>query len=247
MTMMSACWAWLAPELGNFARVLAYDRAGLGWSEYREGMRDAREIALELNGLLNALGITERLVLLGHSMGALFNRALLRERPGCATALIWLDPAHPDQMKRRSIRRRIRNLVFYIEAAQLLATKAVPAIEIPLSRRLDTLPPQDFKTLATFLRNPTHLRTAAREARAWEASAEFARGADLRELPLLLISARKNALPHWDELQADLACLSPKTRHLTFNEMSHISMLAQREHATKVASEIRGFLDGTSL
>ena len=29
----SALWAWVQPEVAKFARVVAYDRAGLGWSD----------------------------------------------------------------------------------------------------------------------------------------------------------------------------------------------------------------------
>jgi pimeloyl-ACP methyl ester carboxylesterase len=247
LTMMSACWGWIAPELGGFARVIAYDRAGLGWSDEREGLRDARTLAEELASLLAALGIEERLFLVGHSMGAMCNRSLLRLRPERVKAMIWLDPAHPEQIHKRGIRRRMRHLIFYIEAAQLLATSGVPAIEVPLVRHLDGLPAPDYHALRRFLRNPRHLRTSAREARAWETSAEFFRAESTATVPLLVLSARKNALPGWDALQRELAGFSTQSRHLTFPEMSHISMLANREHATRVVAEIRGFLDERSL
>jgi pimeloyl-ACP methyl ester carboxylesterase len=245
--MMSACWGWIAPELGGFARVIAYDRAGLGWSDEREGLRDARTLAEELASLLAALGIEERLFLVGHSMGAMCNRALLRLRPQCVKGMIWLDPAHPEQIHKRGIRRRMRNLVFYIEAAQLLATAGIPAIEVPLVRHLDRLPAQEYRALRRFLRNPRHLRTSAREARAWESSTEFFRGKPAGTVPLLILSACKNALPGWDALQRELAGFSNESRHLTFPEMSHISMLANREHAMHVVSEMRGFLNERSL
>ena len=136
----------------------------------------------------------------------------------------------------------MRNLVFYIEAAQLLAAGGVPAIEVPLVRHLHTLPDRDFRALRQFLRNPTHLRTCAREARAWEASAVSLRGSNSTDLPLLMLSARKNALPGWDTLQQDLAKLSPRATHMTLPEMSHISMLANCEHAQSVVAGIREFL-----
>lgn len=247
LTMMSSCWGWLAPELANFARVITYDRAGLGWSDERGGVRESRTMADELAGLLTALGVQERIVLAGHSMGAICNRAFIRMNPQKVNALVWLDPAHPEQINRRGIRRRMRNLLFYIEAAQLLATCGVPAIELPLLKSLDELPSNDFRTLRSFLRNPRHLRAIAREARAWHASGEFLRDQRLDETPLLMASARKNALPGWVGLQQDLAALSSRTTHLTFSEMSHISMLANRDHVIKVAAEIRGFVSGLPL
>lgn len=242
LALMSSCWGWLAPELARFCRVIAYDRAGLGWSDERDSARDAQTIGWELASLLVSLGVNEPVVLLGHSMGAMFTRALLQFRPGCARALVWLDPAHPEQIRRRGIQRRMRNLVFSIEAAQLLATKGVPAIEVPLTGHLKSLPEAEFRALRGFLKNPRHLRASAREARAWPISAEQLRGTALFGLPLLLISAGKNALPGWDSLQVDLAALSPGAEQRVFSRMSHISMLANREHALQIAGEIRGFL-----
>jgi pimeloyl-ACP methyl ester carboxylesterase len=247
LTMMSSCWGWLAPELGSFARVITYDRAGLGWSDERGGVRDARAIAQELSGLVAALHPQKPIILVGHSMGAMCNRAFIRLNPGRVSALVWLDPAHPDQINHRGIRRRMRNLLFYIEAAQLLATCGVPAIELPLTKYLDALPPVDFRALRSFLRNPRHLRATARETRAWNTSGDFLRGQTLNDIPLLMLSAKKTALPGWERLQLELATLSSRTTHLTFSEMSHISMLANRENAIKVAAEIRGFVSAPSL
>jgi pimeloyl-ACP methyl ester carboxylesterase len=210
-------------------------------------MRDARTIGQELAHLIGALQLPEPIILLGHSMGALFNRALLAVEPRSVRALIWLDPAHPEQIYRRRIRARMRHLVFYIEAAQLLATKGVPAIEVPLLRHLETLPEFDFRMLQQFLRNPRHLRTTAREVRAWPISAEQLRGTPGFDLPLLIVSGRKNTLPGWDVLQADLTRLSSKTEHRVFSEMSHISMLANRAHAQQIAGEIRSFVAGLAL
>jgi pimeloyl-ACP methyl ester carboxylesterase len=245
LTMMSSCWGWILPEVATFSRVIAYDRAGLGWSSAREGPRGAGEIALELARLLETLSVKEPVILVGHSLGAIFNQAFLRVRAASAQAMIWLDPAHPAQWHRPGIRRRMRNLVLYLEAAQLLASQRVPAIEIPLIRHLNMLPEQDFAVLRRFFRDPTHLRTSAREARAWETAAPCV-SADIDSLPVLMISARKNALPGWDVLQRELAGLSPWIRHLTFSEMSHLSMLANREHAKKVVAQIRAFLESLS-
>ena len=247
MTMMSACWGWLAPELAGFARVMAYDRAGMGWSDERESPREAKSIAQELVALLSAAGVSGPYVLVGHSMGAIFNRALLRQSPEAVAGLVWLDPAHPEQMKARGIRRRIRNLVFYIEAAQLLASRNIPAIELPLVRHLHGLPADEFRTLKHCFRNGRHLRTAAREARAWELSSAYIRDEPATRLPMLQISACRNSLPGWSELQKDLSRFSTDCTHLIFPEMSHISMIGNRAHALRISAEIHGFLTKISI
>ncbi len=244
LTMMSACWGWLAPALADTHQVSAYARGGLGWSEERQGRRDSAQVAQDLDGLLNALDVHEPVVLLGHSMGAMFNRALHLLNPGRVSAMIWLDPTHPDQLARS---RRMRSFFFLLEFAHLLAARNLPSITLRIVPHLSGLPPQDYHAIRHFLKNPRHLRTSAREARSWNASADHVRHTRLGDTPLLVISAQKNSLQHWTTYQQELAALSSRSRHITFTDMSHLSMLANQEHAKRMLAEIDGFLQRTDL
>jgi pimeloyl-ACP methyl ester carboxylesterase len=244
LTMMSGCWGWLGPELGRFGQAIAYDRAGLGWSEECEGLRDARQAAAELRGLLEVLQVRPPVILLGHSMGAMLNRGFLRENRGFASAVIWLDPAHPDVAPRS---RRMRTFLFFLEFAHLLAARNLPSITLQIARHLKALPAQEYRALKWFLKNSRHLKNSAREARAWKLSADYVREVRLGETPLLMITAQKNALGGWADYQRELALLSTRTKHVTYTDVSHISMLAERAHAVRVAAEIRGFLEALSL
>lgn len=241
LTMMSSCWAWLGAELGMFANVIGYDRAGLGWSDSREGLRDAVQLADEFYGLLQRLNFTEPVVLLGHSMGSLINRAFYQAHPAQVSAFVWLDPAHPELVPRS---RRMRTFFFFLEFAHLLAHRGLPTVTLPLVAHLKGLPKSDFAAIELFLKSGGHLRTSAREARAWKVSAEQVRGQTLGNVPLLVVTAQKSALRGWADYQRELAGLSTKAGHITFTDVSHLSMLAQREHTIRVASEVRTFLEG---
>lgn len=245
LTMMSSCWGWLAPELAKGFRVLAYDRSGLGWSEEREGLRTSAQIARELKPLLLSLSLDEPFVYLGHSMGAMHARAFHKLYPQLISAMIFLDPAHPDQLKRvRRIRYRMRNLFFFLDASAFLARNGLAGNwnNLPFAIHLRDLPQEERDRLHSFLRNPRHLRTTTQEVRAWDHSAEFLKGSSLGSLPLLVISAQKNALPRWEELQSDLATLSPASKRIILTNASHLSLLGKEEHAIRVAEEIRSFL-----
>jgi pimeloyl-ACP methyl ester carboxylesterase len=245
--LMSACWGWIAPALAARVRVIAYDRAGLGWSGERPGLRDATQIAEELDALLQKICPGERVILAGHSMGALFNRTFLARNRASVLAMIWLDPAHPRQMRIRELRARMKKFLHSIESASLLAFKNLPLQQFPLMQQLNGLPGADRHAMEFFLKSAPHLRTAAREARAFEISAEQAGAVLLGTLPLLVISAQKHALPGWPELQSDLAALSPIAKHVTFTDASHLSLLANQEHALRAAGEIGAFLDEMRL
>src|SRR5215203_4345498 len=63
----SATWAWVQPRVAERTRVVAYDRAGVGWSDRGPEPRDGRQIATELHTALEAAAIGGPYVLVGHS------------------------------------------------------------------------------------------------------------------------------------------------------------------------------------
>jgi pimeloyl-ACP methyl ester carboxylesterase len=87
----------VAPALSREARVILYDRAGYGRSEPYNGQHDAVRAAAELEGLLNALGIDRRVMLLGHSLGGVYAQYFAVKYPDRVQALI-LDEARPTGM-----------------------------------------------------------------------------------------------------------------------------------------------------
>ena len=77
-------WGWdhLRDELSQVSRVCAYDRAGIIWSEPREGPRDAERIADELHALLVAASEAPPYVMVGHSLGGAACAGLRRTASG---------------------------------------------------------------------------------------------------------------------------------------------------------------------
>lgn len=65
----SQTWRSLRSRLPSSARVVTFDRPGLGESPPSESARTPTQIAHELRDVLNALGLSGPVVLVGHSMG----------------------------------------------------------------------------------------------------------------------------------------------------------------------------------
>jgi pimeloyl-ACP methyl ester carboxylesterase len=61
-------WQKVQPELARTQRVCSYDRAGVGWSELQPGVRDAKNISLELHELLKKAGEKGPFVSVGASV-----------------------------------------------------------------------------------------------------------------------------------------------------------------------------------
>jgi pimeloyl-ACP methyl ester carboxylesterase len=91
----SAEWWHIAEALSNNCKILVYDRAGYGGSSVSTLERTPRNVAVELNKLLSALGIDKEVIIMGHSQGGLYAVEYAIMYPGNVKGLILLDPATP--------------------------------------------------------------------------------------------------------------------------------------------------------
>jgi len=77
----SAPWIRVQTALAATTRVVAYDRAGLGWSENSREPRNAITAATHLHKALVNAGIEGPYILVGHSLGGLFVRGFAHQLP----------------------------------------------------------------------------------------------------------------------------------------------------------------------
>jgi len=89
----SAVWTALIPTLKKQGySYLAYDRPGLGTSDATEAKRDALTIAKELRQLLLKLEFHDKdMILVGHSMGGVYQTAFNHLFPNNIKGLVMLD------------------------------------------------------------------------------------------------------------------------------------------------------------
>jgi pimeloyl-ACP methyl ester carboxylesterase len=88
-------WADVYRALQSHRTVLAYDRPGYGDSGAAAGSRDPCAIAAELRAVLAASGLKPPYLLVGHSLGGLYQYAFARLYPEDVAGLVLLDPTHP--------------------------------------------------------------------------------------------------------------------------------------------------------
>jgi pimeloyl-ACP methyl ester carboxylesterase len=85
-------WAWMERVLARQARMLFYDRAGIGGSS-RSGPQSVAALSAQMAALLAAVGVTERVVIVGHSYGGLIGSLHAIQQPGSVRAVVGLDPS----------------------------------------------------------------------------------------------------------------------------------------------------------
>ena len=88
----SLSWSLVQAEIASFARVCAYDRAGLAWSDAASSPRTFERIVSELSHVLARVAPDDRYVLVGHSFGSFVVRAYAERHPEKVVGLVLVDP-----------------------------------------------------------------------------------------------------------------------------------------------------------
>jgi pimeloyl-ACP methyl ester carboxylesterase len=111
----SLSWSNVQPLVARFAHSVAYDRAGLGWSDGALTPRTVANMVSELAAALDAGKITPPYLLAAHSFGCLLIRAFASTYPDRTAALIMVDPVtiagwvnpDPQQLRRLNTGARL--------------------------------------------------------------------------------------------------------------------------------------------
>ncbi len=88
-------WTNVIDQLPTTQTYFAYDRYGYGNSASATGTRDACSIAREQHELLTQAGVKPPYLLVGHSIGGLYEYVFALMYPQDVAGLILLDPTHP--------------------------------------------------------------------------------------------------------------------------------------------------------
>lgn len=235
-------WHWVQQALADHVRVVAYDRAGLGWSDPSPAPRDAATMAAELHTALHAAGIDAPYVLAGHSFGGLVVRAFAElYRPETA-GLVLVDASHPDQWARWPVP--------YADRIQLLSLRiSAVAARVGLFRIVDAfgavsagLPERQVAELNARFALPRTSDVEAAEIRAWASTTRpfLHRASALGDLPLAVIGVGVQPMGAvtLTALQEELPGLSANSARRVVAGATHESLIADRVHAGRVAEAI---------
>jgi pimeloyl-ACP methyl ester carboxylesterase len=230
-------WALVQPDIAKQARVCAYDRAGLGWSDPSPRPRTAAVMAEELHTLLERARISGPYVLVGHSLGGLIARQFAVAHPHDVRGMVLVDSASEGQIHR--IPEPVRALMSNTLPARLGGLAAdmgllalFPGI-VPAPRQLPADAAAVYQALNTT--SSKAISTALAEIAATEAD-PTPRPETLGDIPLVVIRHGRPLLPMkgaitpevsqqyeatWAQMQNELAALSPRGRVVVAEGSGH--------------------------
>jgi pimeloyl-ACP methyl ester carboxylesterase len=249
LTSMSAQWAWIQPEVAAFTRVIAYDRAGLGFSDCCNHPRDAESTARRLYSLLTQLEIPGPYVIAAHSLGGLFARMFACLYPKETGGLVLVDSVHPDQRIRWGNASDWRHSVFFgqLMAAAYLARVGVPRLYRYRSHMTKGLPADAARVLKAMACSSEHLDATSEEAGAFNTMCEQVRDTGpLPNIPIAVLSSDKwhdGWDEQWHSLQREVAALSSDSTFQIVPGSNHASLITDHEHAQFTVDAIRGIVD----
>jgi pimeloyl-ACP methyl ester carboxylesterase len=106
----STTWKLVAGPIAQFARVVLYDRAGLGESlpmNNKGSAITADEVATNLHALLSAADIRPPYLLVGHSLGGLYVQVFARKYPEDVSGVVLLESSNADAPSELKTRARL--------------------------------------------------------------------------------------------------------------------------------------------
>jgi len=220
----STTWGgYVQPEVAKTTRVCTYDRAGMGWSEAGPLPRDAAQFAKELHTLLQNAHIPGPYVMVGHSLGGLGVRVFVHDYFSEVAGVVLIESMNPKQLIQSPMevqsQSESRSQPFSLQAA--LAHFGVVRLLVKLPGIAPSVPPNEEAYYPLYVR-PQSLQATTNESQGMPAAgAQAAAVKTFGDLPLIVLTAKLNNLPGWQEWQTELLQLSSNSQQLFAEKSDH--------------------------
>ncbi len=253
-------WELVRPAIAKVARVVTYDRAGLGWSDHSPKPRRADVMAEELHTLLKKANIEAPFILVGHSLGGVVARQFAAKYPNEVAGMVMVDSAHEQQVKHfpEALVKMVNSMKGMMGVMKLMGRLGIFALKPDLVQIGDN--GKLSKVLVANMQGVMASSSSHAEAMIAESESVFAAETQpvsaLGDLPLNVIrhgQLDENAVPPslgqqvrddyeaaWQTLQAKIMSLSTRGRLIVAERSGHNIMFEQPEIVIESILEMMG-------
>jgi pimeloyl-ACP methyl ester carboxylesterase len=131
MSAPAASWVHTQRQISERTRTLSYDRAGYGGSDPDPQDRTLERLVDDLTGLLDCLGETQPVVLVGHSWGGPIIRLFSERHPGRVGGLVFVDATIAEVISERNARLTARSFAITSLIARLGGKNLIKKLVLP--------------------------------------------------------------------------------------------------------------------
>ena len=202
----AADWAAVQDKLAGDCRSIAYDRAGLGYSDASPEPRDAVSISSDLHALLAAIDEPAPYILVAHSMAAVYVQVFAMRWPDEVAGIVMVDAIPPEALARKPVMGVVKGFERAARIARTGSALRLTTLAAPLFGDTIGLSGAAKAEKHRAFASPVHNLWATEEVHAWPKGAEQARalGHLDRELPLATVTAGRSQA-WWKQMQAEPA------------------------------------------
>jgi pimeloyl-ACP methyl ester carboxylesterase len=249
----SLTWNHLLPEIAHFTQVVAYDRAGLGWSDPSPQPRTAAVMVEELQTLLKHANLPGPYILVGASTGGMNVRLFAHRYPAEVAGMVLVDAAHEEQFSapivKATLERMSKMMPLMMGLSQGLVRSGLAALRPGLlpdaSGARQKLPETAVPVYDALLTGSAkHLAAAAAELQGLDETHAQLRAANItslgdiplivlrhgQEQPMMVSPEVTAALEEtFERLQHEMAGLSSNGRLVVAEQSGHAIHLDQPE------------------
>jgi pimeloyl-ACP methyl ester carboxylesterase len=246
-----------------FTRVMAYDRAGQGWSDASPNPRTPVHLAVELKTLLDRLDLRPPYILVGHSFGGMLTRIYAGLHPEEVAGMVLIDSTHENEYDPfPDVDKNVRQMATMVRLMKLVSRLGLgkPLTRLGLGPEARSFPKEDLNTYLALASQPKHYETMLAEFSQHRAyfGAQTQVPGRLGDIPLLGVTAGKSVSGQakiggsltgdqmnelHQKLQKDLVQLSTQGEQVIIPDATHFSIFLQPEHVAQVVEAIRQVME----
>ncbi|MFZ1683671.1 MAG: alpha/beta hydrolase [Candidatus Zixiibacteriota bacterium] len=254
----SMVWKEVQKHVSEFTSTVAYDRAGIMWSERGSGPKTCEAMADELYELLKKANSHSPYILVGHSLAGYVLRSFVAKHASEVAGIVFVDASHPDQWKRMP-----PELITSVPSAWVIRLASeVGVVRLSMPSGYPGVPATDSLNLVVNAYLSMSLPATLEEFRSVRSLAdEAAQVNSFGDIPLIVITGasagRRDEYPSealatafltmWGELQEDLLRLSTRSKQVLATRSGHYVMLDQPDVVIDAIKELVNQVHGIAV